>query len=84
VFSLKYINRMSYLTEAIHEIDYHKNSVGFYHIHETDTIDLRSGLDAEEYVERFYKKQYGYTGATNVVSSKVEDGYQVMLMESSL
>lgn len=71
---------MSYLTESVHEIE-RKKGAGFYHIQETNVVSLTTCLDAEEYVERVYADKCGYTGPTHVVSSKVEDGYHVMVME---
>lgn len=71
---------MSYLTDAVHEIE-SKEGASFYSVIETEHVDLNTPLDAHDVAERMYRKTYNYTGYFHTVAEKTEDGYRVIVME---
>lgn len=72
---------MSYLTEAVYEIESRDGSA-YYHVTPTDTVDVRTKLDAHEYAQRRYNKSNKYNGALHIVADEKDDGsYYVMVME---
>lgn len=74
---------MSYLTDSVHEIE-SNDSASFYHVQETDVVELNNLLDAHELAERMYGRSYKYSGAFHTVAQETEDGYYVMVMEENL
>lgn len=71
---------MSYLTDAVHEVE-SKENASFYSVVDTDDVELNTVLDAHKLAERLYSKQYGYNGPFHTVAEPTEDGYRVIVME---
>ena len=71
---------MSYLTDAVHEIE-SKEGSAFYHVSHTEHVNPSNPLEAHEYAERMYGRENRYNGAYHTVAQETEDGYYVMVME---
>ena len=74
---------MSYLTDAVTEITTDAENGAMYHVGETEHVELVTDLDAAKYAERLYRRENHYDGYVQTVAQEVDDGYNVMVMETS-